>query len=92
MKFIIFRTSDSSMEKTPCEQAVLDEMLTAQHINEWDYESGSRLWAMEILTLGDLLDLQEAVGERLVLHTVFYNYLVDELALPAIEIYDGWRE
>ena len=44
-------------------------------------------WGIEINSLEELMDFQEAVGEKLVLRTSWIDYKT-----PCIEIYDDYRE
>ena len=81
------------MNKAPCPQAIIDEELSIKFVNPWDYENeGIRVWVIALETLEDLLQFQKDLeGVDLILHKNL-THALNDLPIPAIEIYDGWRE
>jgi hypothetical protein len=84
MRFEIYKTSDNTDANTkapqPCMGAVYEPYPTV------NWPKGHR-WFIDIETIQDIENLRKEVGTELVITDSIWAY-----PLPAIEIYDDYRE
>ncbi len=80
MKFEIFKTSEWRSENPPHPRAVLEEGLRNEPI-----------WVIEIESLEDLISFTKGLRDGEIVISVFDPSYGKE-ALPALEIYDSFRE
>lgn len=85
MRFQITRTSAGYYhEEKPCEGAFVYKRERDSNLDDQDRLS----WALEVNTLGELLQLIEKVGDSVIISRAC-DY---QDGLPQIEIYDDYRE
>jgi hypothetical protein len=73
----------------PC--AHLEEELSKTYLSGWDYETGRRIWTIEIGSIEELMQLVRLIGHSLIVHDrVKVPAISPEIHLPMLEIYNHW--